>query len=243
MSGHSKWATIHRAKEAKDAKKGAAFTKLAAAITMAVKQGGGIGDPEKNFKLRLAVEKARQYNMPKENVARSIEKGMGAGAGVALEEVLFEGFLPGGAGVLVEAVTDNHLRTGQAVRMILDKNGGSMGSSGAVAYMFEQKGEVVVDLGDKNGDEAELQFIDFGVEDVELMENKLVTFCNRDKTFEIKDLAEKAGYKVESAGLTMRPTATVEVKNEEQRDRIENILEQLEDLDDVTNVWSNYTYA
>lgn len=240
MSGHSKWATIHRAKGIKDAKKGAAFTKLAANITMAVKQGGGIGDPEKNFRLRLAIEKARQFNMPKDNISRSIEKGMGAGSADLLEEVTFEGFLPGGVAVLVTAVTDNRLRTAQAVRMVLDKNGGSMGSSGSVSYMFEQKGEILVDLSNKSVEEAELEFIDLGVEDVDTHEGKLVAYCGREETFVMKEKAEARGYVVESAGLIMRPTTLVEIKDEETGTRIENILEMLEDLDDVSGVWSNH---
>ena len=132
MSGHSKWATIHRAKEVKDAKKGAAFTKLAMNITVAVRQGGGIGDPEKNFKLRLAVDKARQFNMPKENISRAIEKGTGAGAGGSLEDVMYEGFLPGGCAVVIEGFTDNKARTVQQVRSVLEKGGGTIAGTGAV---------------------------------------------------------------------------------------------------------------
>jgi len=127
MSGHSKWATIHRQKEAKDAKRGSNFTKLAAAITVAVREGGGVVDPGQNFKLRLAIDRARQFNMPKDNISRAIEKGAGGGGSDELAEVVYEGFAPGGVAVMLEAFTDNKLRTAQKVREVFDKNGGTLG--------------------------------------------------------------------------------------------------------------------
>ncbi len=244
MSGHSKWATIHRAKGIKDAKKGAVFTKMAQAITLAVRQGGGIGDPDKNFHLRLAMEKARQFNMPKENIQRSIERGMGNGEGESLAEVMYEGFVPAGVAVLVQAVTDNKLRTAQKVREVLDKNGGSMGGSGAVSYMFEHKGEIIVKA--KPGipiEDQELEIIDLGVDDIESSEEGLIIYCDKDKTFELKEKLEKLGFQIESAELTMKPTVLTDVSDTESRQKIELILEKLEDLDDVQKVWSNYTYA
>lgn len=241
MSGHSKWATIHRKKEANDAKRGAAFTKLAMAITVAVRQGGGIGDPNQNFRLRLAVEAARAANMPKENIARAIAKGTGDGGGVVMEEALFEGFLPGGAALLVETVSDNRIRTAQQVRMIVDKLGGTMGSSGAVSYLFSHVGQVVVDLAGKNEEEAELEIMDIeGVQDMESGEGKLAIYCDKSKPFEIKDQLESRGYKVESAELVMKPTTWIEVADNAQREQIEKIIEQLEELDDVAKVWTNY---
>jgi len=240
MSGHSKWATIHRQKEVKDSKRGAAFTKLAANITMAVKQGGGIGDPEKNFKLRLAIEKARQFNMPKENITRAIDKGTGKGGVDEMQEAVFEGFLPGGAAVIVEAVTDNHVRTAQHVRLVLDKSGGTMGSTGTVNYMFKHEGEVVVGLEGKSAEDAELAAIDLGAQDLELEEGKLVVYCEKEKTFEFKEKLEQAGFTVESAQLIMKPSVLHPIDNEETRERVERVLEQLEELDDVTSVWTNY---
>lgn len=243
MSGHSKWATIHRAKEANDAKKGAAFTKLAQAIALAVKQGGGIGDPEKNFKLRLAIDRARQFNMPKDNISRAIERGMGGAGGNDLDEVLYEGFAPSGVAVLVSAVTDNKLRTAQKVREVLDKSGGSMGSSGSVSYLFSPAGELLVRF--KNGayDEQELEIMDLGVQDVQRSEEGFAIYCQRDKTFEMKENLEKLGYKVESAELTMKPAIQIDVSDSETANRIESILERLEGLDDVDHVWSNYSHA
>jgi YebC/PmpR family DNA-binding regulatory protein len=244
MSGHSKWATIHRAKGVKDAKKGAVFTKMAQAITLAVRQGGGLGDPQKNFHLRLAIEKARQFNMPKENIQRSIERGMGNTEGVSLDEVMYEGFAPAGVAVLVQAVTDNKLRTAQHVREVLDKGGGSMGGSGAVSYMFENKGEIVINA--KPGtplDEQELEIIDLGIDDIDSSDEGLIVYCDKEKTFELKEKLEKLGYKVESAELTMKPTLMTDVSDPDSRQKIELILERLEELDDVQKVWSNYTYA
>jgi YebC/PmpR family DNA-binding regulatory protein len=240
MSGHSKWATIHRAKEAKDAKKGAAFTKLAMNITVAVRQGGGIGDPDKNFKLRLAVDKARQFNMPKENIARAIEKGMGTGAGVSLEEVAYEGFLPGGCAVVLEGLTDNKARTVQQVRSVLEKGGGTMAGLGAVSYMFSHVGEVIVDLDGKSMDELELLAIDCGASDLVPEGDRLVVYCGKDKPFEVKEKLESAGFRVESTEVVMKPEATVGVADAETREKIEALLEQLDELDDISKVWTNY---
>lgn len=239
MSGHSKWATIHRQKEANDAKRGAAFTKLGRAISIAVKEGGGIGDPEKNFKLRLAIEKARQFNMPKENISRAIERAAGNG-GEQLEESMFEGFLPGGAAVLVQTLSDNRLRTAQQVREIIDKGGGNMASQGAVGYMFSQLGEIIAINPNKDLQEAELEIIDLGVEDVDVEEGKLVIHTPFDKTSEIKEKLEGMGYRVESIEIIMHPTTLISV-DENTQSRIETMLEKLEDLDDVQKVWSNYS--
>ncbi len=228
MSGHSKWATIHRQKEVKDAKKGQAFTKLAAAITNAAKKGQG---------LQLAMEKAKQFNMPKENVARAMDRATGAG-GENLEEAMYEGFLPGGVAVIVQVLTDNKLRTQQRVREVLEKGGGSMGGSGSVGYLFEHKGELRI----KNkelGDEDELKIIDLNVDDIVKGDDEWVVYCHREKTFEIKEELEKMGYKVR-AQLVMRPMIVIEVHEDEMRNRIESLVEKLEDLDDVHGVWANY---
>lgn len=239
MSGHSKWATTHRQKEANDAKRGAIFTKLAMAITIAVKQGGGVGDPDKNFKLRLAVDKARQMNMPKENIHRAIEKGMGTGAGAELIEAVFEGFTPGGVAVMVQTLTDNTARTGQQVRMILEKGGGSMGSSGAVGYLFKHYGEVQIA---NNGltDADELKIIDLGIEDIEKGPGDWLIYCDKEQTFEVRETLAKMGYQVMNAELTAKPLAFIEIGETDTQAKIEAILEQLEELDDVQKVWTNY---
>jgi len=242
MSGHSKWATIHRQKEANDARKGAAFTKLAMNIMVAVREGGGIGDPNQNFRLRLAVDRARQLNMPKDNIARAIEKASGASA-EALQEALFEGFLPGGAGVLVSTLSDNKLRTQQQVREVIDKNGGSMASSGAVSHMFSQVGELTVKykaISEKPLDEQELEMIDTGVDEVERDEGGFIAYCDKTKTYEMKEKLEKLGYTIESAEVMMKPTVQVAIDDLEVAHKVEMILTKLSDLDDVQKVWTNY---
>ena len=217
MSGHSKWATIHRQKGINDAKKGAIFTKLGRAITIAVKEGRG---------LQLALEKAKQFNMPKENIQRALNPTQGE-----LHEVMFEGFAPGGVAVMISAVTDNKLRTAAAVRALLGK--------AEVSYLFSQVGEIIAQP-PKPLEEAELEVMDFGVEDVEAEEGKVLIYCDKDKTFEIKGQLEQMGYVVEVAELAMRPMAQVVVEDAAIRTRIETILEKLSDLDDVQKVWTNY---
>lgn len=241
MSGHSKWATIHRQKEANDAKKGAAFTKLANMITIAVKEGGGIGDPEKNFKLRLVVDKAREVNMPKDNIQRAIDRATGAG-GVVLEEAVFEGFLQDGVGVLVQTLSDNKLRSQQFVREVLDKNGASMASSGAVSHGFAHKGELQVHFGGSaDSDTQQLALIDAGVEDFEDDgSGGWFVWCEKSQLAEMKSSLESVGFSVKSAELTMKPSLLVDVQDTATKTKIEMILEKLEDLDDVSHVWTNY---
>ncbi len=239
MSGHSKWATIHRAKEVKDAKRGAAFTKLGRAITIAVKEGGGVGDPDQNFKLRLAVDRARQLNMPKENIDRAIDRAAGMG-GEELHSAMFEGFLPGGAAVLIQTLSDNRLRSAQEVRGVIDKNGGSLGRAGSVSYLFSSQGEVVVAIrAELAVDDQELELMDVGVSDIGREENKFILHCNPKLTFEVKEAVEKSGYTVESAELVMHPDTLVTV-DEVTQAKIETILEKLEDSTDVVKVWTNY---
>lgn len=240
MSGHSKWATTHRQKEAKDAKRGAVFTKLAANITLAVRQGGGVTDPGQNFRLRLTMDKAREANMPKDNIVRAIERGSGNSGGNTLEEARFEGFLPGGVAILVDVLTDNKLRTAQQVRLIVDKSGGSMGGSGAVAYLFSQVGEVVADVSGKEAEESELAAIDCGAVEVEVLDNRMYITTNPAEVFRVRECLEKAGFGILSSQLAMRPTNLVEVADEDKKTALANIVEKIEEIDEVVNVWTNY---
>jgi Uncharacterized conserved protein len=217
MSGHSKWATTHRQKEIKDAKRGAAFTKLAANITLAVRLQRGV---------EFAIFKAREANMPKENIQRAVDKGSGKLGGELLEEVRYEGFLPGGAGILVDVLTDNKLRTQQQVRTILDKSGGTMSGAGSVSYLFSQVGEIVAS-------EDELTAIDCGAIDVETHEGKMRVITNHDELFKVKEALEGRGVKVFSAELIMKPLTTVVGE-------AETIIENIEAIDEVINVWTNY---
>lgn len=173
MSGHSKWSTIKRQKGANDAKKGQQFTKLSIAITLAVKQGGGIGDPNMNPKLRLAVDAARNANMPKDNIERAIERASGKNAS-EMTEVLYEGFGPGGISVIVEAITDNKQRTTPEIKSIFDKNGGTLGVQGSVGYQFEQKGQITVGKNGHSFDDVFLIAVEQGADDVEDIEEEFV---------------------------------------------------------------------
>ena len=242
MSGHSKWATIHRQKGVKDAKRGAIFTKLAGAISIAVKSGGGIGDINQNFRLRLAVDRAKQFNMPKDNIQRAIDKGLGTGGGEQPVEAVFEGFLPGGAAG-VETLTNNKLRTSQQIRTTLDKGGGSLGSSGAVGYLFDHKGMISCRWADrtpKTHEAQELELIDLGALEIEEDgEGGYLIFCDRDKTYNVKEKLTSSGYVVNSAELVMKPESPVELPPD-SRLKAEKLAEQLAELDDVTNVWTNY---
>jgi len=240
MSGHSKWATTHRQKEVKDAKRGAAFTKLAANITVAVRQGGGVGDPNQNFRLRLAMDRARQANMPKENISRAIEKGMGAGGNSSLEEARFEGFLPGGAALLVDVLTDNKLRTAQQVRTILEKSGGTIGSAGSVGYLFENVGEVIVDIVGVNADKAELEAIDCGAVDVDVDGDKMYVITAHSEVFMVKEALELKGYKVISAQLLTKPVVITEISDESVKQHLADIMEKIEEVEEVVNTWTNY---
>jgi YebC/PmpR family DNA-binding regulatory protein len=231
MSGHSKWSTIKRAKGANDQKRGAIFTKLANAIAIAVKEGGG--DINFNFKLRLAVEKAREANMPKDNIQRAIDKGLGQGGSGSLSEAMFEGFAPGGIAVIVEAITDNTNRTAGELRAIFSKNGGSLGSTGSVSYLFERVGEIVVsvDLLEKA--------IDAGAVDYEEDGPQINIFTNVSDLHKVK---ESLGAKV--AEIVYRPKKETMVKVSEpgQKEKLEEFLNMLEDLDDVQKVFANVEF-
>lgn len=237
MSGHSKWSTIKRQKGANDAKRGALFTKLSKAITIAVTAGGGVADPAQNFRLRLAVEAARAGNMPKENVERAIEKGAGKG-GVAMEEVLYEGFGPGGAGIIVEAATDNKNRTTSEVQNVFNKNGGNMGAMGSVSYQFKKMGQLLVEKGSLGFDNLFLEAADAGAEDVEDAEDMAYVYTQPGDLARVKDTLSSKGIIVKEMELIWKPVMTTEV-DDETGEKVMQILEKLEDLDDVQKTYSN----
>lgn len=243
MSGHSKWSTIKRAKGAADIKRGLTFTKVANAITIAVKLGGS-GDPESNPRLRMVMDEAKAVNMPKENVQRAIDRGLGKVAGQTLEEVVFEGFGPSKVAFLVEGVTDNKLRTLQEVKNIFDKNGGSLVQAGAVSYMFERKGEIRVKGKGKSMEEEMLELIDLGVEDVEdFQEGGIQGYLVYTGSPELNTMSIKltqAGYGVEQAEIVYKPNIVVEIKNKEAAQKVLDFVQKLEGLDDVQKVYSNF---
>lgn len=238
MSGHSKWSTIKRQKGVADIKRGQQFTKLANAIVIAVRQNGGDASPESNFKLRLAMDKARSYNMPKDNIERAIAKGKGEGDSGELLEMLYEGFALGGAAVMVEAVTDNKQRTVSEVKNTLEKNGGNMGSQGSVAYLFNKLGEVAVTHGGKSGDE--LFELAFELDSSDYLEENgdVIFYVEPGSLFAAKKLLEGKGLPVISAELVYKPLMVNEV-DEESRIKLQALIEKLEDLSDVQNVFTN----
>lgn len=238
MSGHSKWATIKRQKSINDAKRGQAFTKLANAITIAVKKGGGNTDPEFNPALRLAIDKAKSANMPKENIERAINKGAGAGAGDELEEVLYEGFGFGGVGLLIEAVTDKKQRTVSEVKSLLEKNGGTMAGQGAVSYLFQKAGEILVDKNGKSTDEILEVAIAHGVVDYEDDGDGIVLYSDAQSLQQARSGLEAAGIKVDDASLVYKPYSVMSVSQEEEERNL-RLIEKLEELDDVQRVYTN----
>lgn len=239
MSGHSKWSTIKRQKGAKDAARGAVFTKLGNNIAIAARSGA---DPDMNFALRLAIDKARAANMPNANIQRSIDRGSGKLGGAAIEEVTYEGYGPGGSAVIVECATDNKNRTYPEVRLAFSKNGGNMAEAGAVAFQFSRKGMIRVGFtGD--ADEAMLAVIDAGAEDAEQDGETLVVYTDPKQLAAVRDTLAKDGFEVQEAELTYVPQSTVEIADAETARKVTNLMNALDDLDDVTNVHANFVLA
>jgi len=240
MSGHSKWSKIKRQKGADDARRGQTFTKLTREIIVAAKEGGG--NPEANFRLRLAIQKARDANMPGDNINRAIQKGTGGGEGAGqLAEITFEGYGPKGAAILVEAVTDNRNRTVQEVRSLFTRFGGSLGASGSVAWLFESKGVITVDATGKEAEDLAMAAIEWGAEDVK-MEKGYIEIYTKPRDLEIVRKAVEAKKPVTSAEVLMEPKNTVMLEGEEAA-RVLNFLERLEELDDVQKVASNLDFS
>jgi YebC/PmpR family DNA-binding regulatory protein len=236
MSGHSKWATIKRQKGANDQKRGQIFTKLAREITVAAKSG--VPDPESNFRLRLAVQKARAENMPKENIDRAIERGAGGANADTYEEISYEGFAPGGIAVLISALTDNRNRTVGEVRSTLTRGGGTLGESGSVSWMFDHVGLIVVDSGSSDPEEIALSAIDAGADDVQIDDDIIEVYTEMQQLHTVQVALVNAGVQVTSAEPTMKPKALVSPDSAEAVKAIK-LLEKLEDLDDVQQVYSN----
>jgi YebC/PmpR family DNA-binding regulatory protein len=238
MSGHSKWSTIKRQKGANDAKRGALFTKVAREISVAARQGGG--DPDANYRLRLAIEKARSVNMPADNIKRTIEKATGGGEADQFEEIVYEGYGPGGVALLVEAQTDNRNRTAAEVRSMFTKTGGQLAGSGAVAWQFEPRGMIAVPRAGVDADEVALAAIDAGAEDVDTDDTELIEIYTTPGELEaVRATLEGAGIPVESAESTMIARQTIELDAAKARQAL-RLVELLEDLDDVSRVTANF---
>ena len=238
MSGHSKWLTIKRQKGAADAARGQIFTKLSNAITIAVKQSGGISDPESNFKLRLAIDRARSANMPKENIERAIARAGIAAAG-QMDEVLYEGFAPGGVALIIEAVTDNKNRTISEIKNILEKGGGSLGTPGAVSYQFAQKGLITINKNNMSLDDIFNLAVGAGVEDIEEAGSQVLFYTDSQQLKRVKDAVLEQGLSVTDAELIKKPVTTLLVDHRETADKVLSLIEKIEALDDVQKVYSN----
>ncbi len=242
MSGHSKWATIKRQKGANDAKRGQQFTKLSMAITIAVKQGGNVVDPDGNPRLRLAIDAARAANMPKENIERAIQRASGGQAG-DMSEVVYEGFGPGGISVIVEAITDNKQRTTPEIKSLFDKNGGTLGVPGSVSYQFEQKGLITVAKNEKSLDDIFLIAAENGAEDVEDGEGECFVYTSPQELAQVKQALSDVGLDVTGAEITRRPIVNKLVDDPATSDKIFAFMEKLESHDDVQKVFANFDFA
>ena len=239
MSGHSKWSSIKHKKGAADAKRGKLFSKLSRAIIVAAKEGGP--DPAGNLSLANAIEKARSYSMPKENIERAIARGAGAdGASQAFEQVLYEGYGPSGVAVIVEALTDNRNRTASEVRHVFAKNDGNLGGSGAVTWLFERRGVVLVPADEVDEDELVLAAADGGADDVGREGSSFRVISAPEDLAAVREAIERAGIPIESAELTMVPKTTVEIADEAAAKKILRLMDALEENDDVQDVYANF---
>lgn len=239
MSGHSKWAQIKRQKAVTDKKRGNLFTKLGNAITIASRHGGG--DPNTNFQLRVAIDKARAANMPNENIERAIQRGSGELGGATLEEITYEGFGPGGITLIIEVTTDNKNRTTANLRRLLTKYQGRLGGSGSVRWMFETKGVIRISREQltHNKENVELKLIDAGSEDIIEEEEGLTVYTKPESLPAVRELLEKEGVTLASAEIELVPQTKIAITDVAAREKIAKLLEELEADDDITNYFTN----
>lgn len=241
MSGHSKWANIKNKKAKMDAQKGKIYTRFSKLIIVAVREGGP--DPNSNSKLKDVIEKAKQVNMPNENIERAIKRATGELSGADYEEIMYEGYGPSGVAILVDATTDNRNRTAGEMRHIFDKHGGNLGETGCVAWMFEKKGLIIIEKDDSTDvEEIMMLAIDAGAEDVDEQEDSIEVTTSVENFAAVKDAFEKNGIKIFSADLTYIPKTTLSLP-ESECEKVERLIEALEDHDDVQNVYTNYEPA
>jgi YebC/PmpR family DNA-binding regulatory protein len=239
VSGHSKWSSIKHKKGAADAKRGKLFSKLSRAIIVAAKEGGP--DPAGNLALQNAIEKARSYSMPKENIERAIARGSGADAdAAAFETVIYEGYGPSGVAVIVEALTDNRNRTASDVRHVFSKNDGNLGGSGAVAWLFERRGIVLVPADGVDEDELTLAAAEGGADDVSLDGTTYQVVSAPESLTAVREALESAGFTIDSAELSMVPKTTVELADESSAKKVLRLIDQLEENDDIQDVYANF---
>jgi YebC/PmpR family DNA-binding regulatory protein len=245
MSGHSKWAQIRRSKGVNDARRGQLFTRLGREIVVAVREGGS-GDINANYRLRMAVQRARDANMPMDNIERTIKRALGGGEGSSLEEITYEGYGPGGTAMLVQTMTENRNRTVAEVRNAFSRNGGNLGENGCVDWLFEATGIIEVELAGKDVDELTLEAIDLGATDVETVsaDDEVLTIYTEPTDLErIRQALEAKKYNVVKAESTMLPKTKVELTDEKTAHQLMRLVEKLEDLDDVQNVYTNADFS
>ena len=236
MSGHSKWSTIKRQKGANDARRGAIFTKLSREIIQAAKQGGS--DPGMNFKLRLAIQRAKAQNMPNDNIDRAIAKGSGGGEGEQLDEIQYEGYGPGGTAIIVAALTDNRNRTVAEIRHRFSRGGGNLGENGSVSWQFEAKGLITIPVNGKDPDDLAMLAIDAGAEDVDVQDGQVEVKTEPSSLEPVRKALESNGLEIENADFALVPKMTVELE-EKAAHQVLRLIEALEDLEDVQRVYSN----
>jgi YebC/PmpR family DNA-binding regulatory protein len=241
MSGHSKWAQIRRAKGVNDARRGQLFTRLGREIVVAVREGGG-GDPNANFRLRLAIQRARDANMPLDNIERTIKRALGGTEGASLEEITYEGYGPSGTAMMVQTLTENRNRTVAEVRNAFNRNAGNLGENGCVDWLFEAKGIIEVELQGHDPDELSLEAIDLGADDVDPVgpdDEVLTIYTDPAELEKIRQALEAKKYKVVKSESTTLPKTKIEISDEKVAHQLMRLVERLEDLDDVQNVYTN----
>ena len=236
MSGHSKWSTIKHKKGAADAKRGALFTKLGRELTIAAREGGG--DPDTNFRLRLVMDKCRQFNMPKDNIERAIKRGTGELKGAALEEILYEGYGPKGTALLISVLTDSRNRAVAAVRRVLTRSGGSLGATGCVSWLFDRKGYISVEPEENDPEELALLSIDIGAEDVRIESGLVEIFTSVEDFQRIREALHNEDLTLVTEEVSWIPKSTTHLSDKETLQNM-NLIDELEEIEDVQQVYSN----
>ena len=236
MGGHSHWSQVKRQKGAADARRGQVFTKLGREITVAARQGGG--DPDANFRLRLAVQRARDNNMPNDTIDRAIKRGAGGPEAAELIEAIYEGYGPGGVAVLIEVVTDNRNRSVSEIRATMGRSGGNLSEAGSVAWLFDSKGVIAINAGDGDSEDLALTAIDAGAEDVEIQDARLEIYTRAEDLEKVRLALQEHGVEIDSAELTKVPKTTINLGDKEALQALK-LLDKLEELDDVQRVHSN----
>jgi len=238
MSGHSKWANIKYRKATQDAKRGKLFQKLVRAIIVAAREGGG--DPSMNIRLKTAIERAREANVPMDNIERAIKRGTGESEGVQYEEVFYEGYGPCGVAILVEALTDNRNKTASEMRTLFSRNGGSLGEAGCVSWMFERRGVIRITGEGLDEDELLPVALEAGADDVKNEDGEFVVYCDPATFSKVKGALEGHGFAVSGAEVGMVPKSTVSISDKDDAHKVVRLLNLLEDHDDVQNVYANF---